>query len=358
MKQVKMGIIGCGVMGSRHAATAAASPLIDLVAVADPVSDRARQLAAQHQVPGVYTDGLELLAAPEVDAVVLALPTRLRDPLVLAAFGQGKHALIEKPVAMNAAALEQMIAARGSLVAGVCSCRFRLLPSAVEMTGFLGTDPLGPIRSVFIRDFSSAPPRPDQEKPAWRLSRDLNGGGILVNWGCYDLDYVLGLLGWRLQPSDVSAQSWTIPPMIASHVPAHSDAETHLAAFIRCTGGEVILYERGEYVPLQTTCKAWEIIGDHGALRLELKPGTGKRIYHDYLDAEQGAISQVIWEGDEEMALIHGWPTQDFAEALLAGRPPATPLEQARVLQQITDAVYHSAAIGSTVTINQSETPR
>lgn len=351
MKRVRVGISGCGVMGGWHAAAAAAADSIELAAVADPVAERARELAGKHRVPGVYGDGRDLIDDEAIDAVVLALPTGLRGPLALAAFERGKHVLVEKPAAMSVEELEGLIAARGSLVAGSCSSRYRFLPSAAAVTDFLRSAPMGPIRSIFIRDFATAKPRPDKEKPAWRLKKDLNGGGIFVNWGCYDLDYVLGVAGWGVEPRQVSAQTWTISPLLASHVPAGSDAETHVVAFVRCAGGAVIHYERAEYIPLHTPACAWEIIGERGALRLTMRPGTGKQIHYDELDAEQGASSRVIWEGDEDGSIIHGRPVQDFAEAIVEGRSPATTLEQALVLQKITDAVYASAESGETVAI-------
>jgi len=43
------------------------------------------------------------------------------------------------------------------------------------------------------------------ERMAWRLSKSLNGGGIMANWGCYVLDYVFGLTGWSIHPERVLA---------------------------------------------------------------------------------------------------------------------------------------------------------
>ena len=51
---------------------------------------------------------------------------------------------------------------------------------------------------------------PKNPPPAWRLRRDQNGGGILVNWGCYDLDYLFGLLDFRLTPRVALARTWPI----------------------------------------------------------------------------------------------------------------------------------------------------
>lgn len=348
MKRIRMGIVGCGVIGSRHAAAAAAAEHIELTAVADVATERAAEIAGRFGVPNVYADGQALLSGKQVDAVVLALPTALRTPLAFAAFEQGLHVLLEKPVAMHTAELDRLIAARGSLVAACASSRFRFLPSAVAVTDFLKTDPLGELRSIFFRAFSPAQPLPEKPKPAWRLRLDLNGAGILGNWGCYDLDYLLGITGWRLRPLQVLAQTWPIAPELRAHVPQGADAETHAIGWVRCAEGVILHFERAEYVPLVTS-QVWEIIGTKGALRLHMTPSRNKQLFHDALDDAQGTRTTTLWTGDDDGTIVHARPVLDFADAIIEGRAPATTLEQARVIQQITDAVYASSASGRIV---------
>lgn len=351
MRKLKLGVIGCGAMGVRHVATAQASDCIEVVAVADAIGDRARILAAENGIPGAYEGGTELLTDGRVEAVVLALPTALRSPLALEALQRGKHILLEKPVAMNGADLTRLISAKGNLVGACCSSRYRLLPSAEKVTDFLRTGSLGPLRSLVIREFQQASPRSQKEKPPWRLSRSLNGGGILVNWGVYDLDYILGLTGWAFQPRWTLAQAWPIAPVLATHVHPDSDAETHVTGLVRGADGSVLHIERAEYAPLRNE-NAWEIIGTNGALRLQLRPGTRKAIHHDFLDLETGFQSEILWEGDEEGSGVTGSSLLDFARAILDGRPPATTLEQAMVVQKIVDSIYASSAQGRPVSIS------
>ena len=342
VKRIRLGVIGCGVMGKRHAAAAKESEFIDLVAVADRAEDRALELSAEYDVPKVYEDGADLLQDDGVDAVVIALPTFIRSSLALKALQRGKHVLLEKPVAMSVEELKGFIEAKGDRVGACCSSRYRFLPSSQRAAEFLRGDRLGPIRTLSIRFFTPAQPKPEKEKPAWRLSRKINGGGILVNWGCYDLDYMLGLTGWALQPVCVLAQTWPIAPILSSHIPAESDAETHLIATVRCANGTVISIERAEYASTQNH-PVWEIVGTRGSLRMQMTPGEGKKIYHDYLDANEGCQSEVLWEGSEDAAVIHRRPVQDFAEAIVEGRAPATTLEQSLIIQKITDGIYSSA---------------
>ncbi|MEM2914633.1 MAG: Gfo/Idh/MocA family oxidoreductase, partial [Candidatus Bathyarchaeia archaeon] len=200
MKPIGLGIIGCGVIGTRHMLDASESPWIKLVAVADLIEEKARKAAEQFGAKKTYFSGDDLLDDPEVDAVVLAFPTKGRTRLGLQAFAKGKHVLTEKPVAMNSDEVRQLIAARGDLIAGCCSCRFRLNESAEKATDFIKSGGLGDLRALYCRVFNAAGEKPKITPPEWRLKKELNGGGILVNWGCYDMDYLLGLTSWSLKP--------------------------------------------------------------------------------------------------------------------------------------------------------------
>jgi len=347
---VRLGVIGCGVIGQHHLKAAKASSLIEVVAVADVREDALRQTAADFGVPTTYKSGNALLKDPRVEAVILAMPTASRTKLALKAFARGKHVLTEKPVAMNAREVKKLIAARGNLTAGCCSSRMRFLPTNEAAANFIASGALGTIRTVQCRCLVPDAGPPKSPPPAWRLIRSLNGGGILMNWGCYDLDYLLGICGWKLKPQWVLAQTWPIAPELLSHVAPGSDAETHFAAIIRCEGGEMISFERGEYCAAQKE-DSWRIVGTKASLRLVMTPGKDKKILADESSPETGVSTRTIAEGGEDWAASHAGPVQDFATAIREGRTPKTSLEQALIVQQVSDAIYSSAAKGKAVVI-------
>ena len=102
MEPVKLGVVGCGVIGPSHLRTAVNSSLIDLVAVADLIEGNRQRAIEQFQPKKVYNNSNNLLDDEEIGAVVLAFPTQYRTQVALEAFSKGKHVLTEKPVAMNA----------------------------------------------------------------------------------------------------------------------------------------------------------------------------------------------------------------------------------------------------------------
>ena len=347
---LRVGIIGCGTIGAAHAQAAAASDQIELAAVADVQRPLAERTAAAYAVGTVYSSGAELLADARVEAVVLALPASFRIELGMQALRAGKHLLTEKPVARSADEVRRLISVQGDRVAACCSSRFHFLESTRTVTDWIDRGKLGALRLLRCRAITPAGPAPQTPAPAWRLSRELNGGGILVNWGSYDLDYLLGISGWRLRPQTVLAQSWSVPSTFADTVAPESDAETHIAGLVRCADGIALTYERGEYAAAQAET-SWEVIGEAGSLRLWMTPAQEKEILYYEGDRANGTTTQTLWTGSESYMDIHRALLEDFATAVRTGRPPKTTLAQALVVQQITDAMYRSAETGEAVEV-------
>ena len=105
---MRFGLIGAGAIGKIRADAIAKSPVCELVAVADLDEGRARAAA-----PGAryYSDANDLIAANDVDAIIISTPPPLHEPLAVAAAKAGKHVLVEKPMAATPDACERMIAA-------------------------------------------------------------------------------------------------------------------------------------------------------------------------------------------------------------------------------------------------------
>lgn len=359
---IRLGLVGCGVIGRVHLRVSQSIADAQFVAVCDVREEAAREAAAQSDILAVYTDPATLFSDPNVDAVVLALPANLRTALGVQALQCGKHLLTEKPVAMNAHEVKQLIAARdrsskpnAPLVAACTSSRLRFLPSAQAITQFVASGALGELRVVRCRDVIAAGEPPTQPPPAWRLSKSLNGGGILMNWGCYDLDYLFGITGWQIRPRRVMGRVWTNAPAYAAYAAPDSDAETHVTLFAQCDGGIALTYERGEFMTTATD-EIWQLIGTRGALRMNMKPAVGKQVWFDRV-GPRGTISEVIWQGDEDWATQHRGPLADFVAAIRDRRAPATALEQALLIQTLTDAVYRSAETNTCVDVDIEHMP-
>lgn len=109
---INIGIIGSGRAGMIHARNfARLIPGAGVVAVSDPVAEV--RAAAGLELGGVaeYADYQALLADPKVQAVLIAAPTVLHAEIAEAAARHGKHIFCEKPMAMDSAECDRMIAA-------------------------------------------------------------------------------------------------------------------------------------------------------------------------------------------------------------------------------------------------------
>ena len=342
MQTVRVGVIGCGVQGMKHAKVAADEAGMQLAAVADLQSELAEKLGQEHGAQTIYDDSDKLLADDNVDAVAIALPTGVRTAVALKALKAGKHVLLEKPVAMNAEEVHQMIEARGdALTVGVCSSRYRFTSSAQAAKKIIDGGALGELRALHFRGM--APDKgPKSKLPPWRVSRTLNGGGYWVNWACYDLDYLLGLTGWSLKPKHVLAQTFPIAEHLPRRVAEGSDAEEHALALVQCENGTALNLERGECVSIDCGSK-WQIIGSKASLRLDMLGMEQNQVILDRTHPDEALSTEVAWEGDNDAWKVQSGPLIDLADAIREGRPPMTSLENALVMQQITDAIYESA---------------
>lgn len=339
-QKLRIGYVGCGVIGQVYMEAAQSVPYIHSAAVADTIESSAKFAAAKFGIPGVYTDAETMFADPEVDAVVLALPAIARTELAIRAFRAGKHVLTEKPVARNADEVRRMIEEKGSLVAGCASSRTRLLDSALVVADQLAKGRLGQLRVMRCRWHSSAVAKPEVMPPLWRFSKEVNGGGNLANLGTYMLDYFLGITGWTLEPESVLARTWTIPDTFAGHVPEGSDGEMLTTAFVRFKNGPVLTIEQGEHY-VGGRVHECQIIGTDGSMSFPVVPTLSRVVLNQYADGQ--VTEQVLWEGRENFGTVHERVLADFAEAVLYGRQPSTSLEQALIVQKLIDGIYLSS---------------
>jgi len=106
---LRVGVIGVGVMGSNHARVLAEMPGVRLAGVADPDRKQAHFVGTTLGCPAVST--VEELLERGVDAVSIAAPTHLHRTIALACIERGVHVLVEKPIASSVAEGEDIIVA-------------------------------------------------------------------------------------------------------------------------------------------------------------------------------------------------------------------------------------------------------
>src|SRR5438132_13492749 len=111
MDSVGVGIIGSQFIAELHAEAFKRVPDAHVVAVASPSPGHAEAFAAKHRIPRWFTDYQDLLGLPEVQIVSLCLPNALHCQATIDAAQAGKHVICEKPLCLNLAEADRMIAA-------------------------------------------------------------------------------------------------------------------------------------------------------------------------------------------------------------------------------------------------------
>ncbi|MHA7222808.1 Gfo/Idh/MocA family oxidoreductase [Arthrobacter sp. RHLT1-20] len=109
---VHIGLIGSGWMGAFHAESIARRvPGAELAAIADPNVESAAALASVLGAGKVSADAADILADPEIDAVIIASPARFHASLIGQAAAAGKHVFCEKPAGLGLDELDAALAA-------------------------------------------------------------------------------------------------------------------------------------------------------------------------------------------------------------------------------------------------------
>jgi predicted dehydrogenase len=116
MRTLGVGVLGVGDMGRRHAENIRRLvPEARLLAVADPATARAREVAAELEIEHAFSSLEDMLALKEIDCVVIAAPDKFHGQAIRTAAAAGKDILSEKPIALKLAdalaALEAVAAA-------------------------------------------------------------------------------------------------------------------------------------------------------------------------------------------------------------------------------------------------------
>jgi predicted dehydrogenase len=137
-----------------------------------------------------YRDPQAALAGADIDAVDICLPTNLHAETALAALRAGKHALVEKPMALDGASADRMAAeaeASGRILMTAHVLRF--VPAYAALRGAVKEDGLGPARTAVFRRQCAAP-----GWGGWLLDPAQSGGGVF-DLLIHDVDFCLHLFG-------------------------------------------------------------------------------------------------------------------------------------------------------------------
>ncbi|MDQ0471952.1 Gfo/Idh/MocA family protein [Labrys wisconsinensis] len=181
MTKTRWGILSTALIGTGKVIPGIQrSRTAEVTAIASRDLGRAKAAAAELGIPRAYGSYAELLADPDIEAVYNPLPNHLHVPLTLEAVAAGKHVLCEKPIGLDTADAERLLALpQDRLVMEAFMVRFH--PQWLAAREAARSGALGEVRAIqcFFSYFNDDPQN-------IRNMADIGGGGIL-DIGCYPI---------------------------------------------------------------------------------------------------------------------------------------------------------------------------
>ena len=190
MDQLRIGIVGVGVMGKLHAKFISEDQNKDfrLGAVCDIDRARAEEIAGLWNVPA-YTDAQAMFDSGRVDAVIVATPHYWHPVLTIRAARARLHVLCEKPIASTVGPARSAVAeCRKRRVALGVMFQYRTRATMIKMKQMVDGGELGDIFRVSMICSAWYRTQHYYNSGAWRGTWDGEGGGVLLNQAPHSLD--------------------------------------------------------------------------------------------------------------------------------------------------------------------------
>ncbi len=214
--KIKLAVIGCGRIARQgHLPYLKNHPRARVAAAVDVSESNTKSVCREAGIPNAYDDAEKMFAAEKPDGVLICTPNWAHKPLTLMAAEHGAHVFCEKPMAVNAAECEDMIAACGKAGVNLQIGMVKRFDAGFVRARKMARDGrLGRVSQIYASYLNPPPPRLDgpvfktAEKWAarlgvdlmasmglWRMTDERTGGGQLLEMGTHLLDLFFYFLG-------------------------------------------------------------------------------------------------------------------------------------------------------------------
>ncbi|WP_308637402.1 Gfo/Idh/MocA family protein [Paenibacillus silvisoli] len=326
---MKVVVLGCGAMGSVHAAAFSRMPDVTLAAVCDIEIERADRLATKFGT-ACYASFESMMEAEDADVVSIALPTPLHKPYVLKAAALGKHVICEKPIAPTLEDADEMLAAcRANNVRLFIGHVVRFFPEYADMRSRIEAGAIGTVGVAHAKRIGSHP----GDATPWYLDREASGG-VIMDLMIHDIDYMRSLFG---DVKSVYALNRTGPSLdyalVTLRFHAHS-AIAHLESHWGYPG------------PFTT---AAEFAGTSGVLRYDSSASSSLQIRRTEAAAAEKKVQvpqSPTYRDPYYLELTH------FIACIRSGEEPIVTAEDAKKAVEVARAAIRSAETGQVIRLD------
>ena len=333
MDRVRVAILGSGVIARYHARACRAAPNVELLAAANWRPESLARFAQEWSIACTTTDFQEIADDPGVDAVIICLPNSLHQAETERMLRAGKHVLVEKPMAMNAAQAQEMVRAaeeaKRFLMVGHM-WRFDVEVNWLQRAIAAGV--MGDIvktKGYAIHPAGTGP-------MGWFVEKEKAGGGVVMDMGIHAVDTARFLLGEPL------------PVKVYAHI------GTRYSAYdVEDEAAFVVHWDNGAYSLIETA--GWQPFAEapEGAAQVWGTQGYGRTFptqLHLSIAGAAGIFAPTFPQRIEQC----DWPmyarqVEHFADCIREGRQPKPGGAEGLLMMRVMDAVYESARSGQAV---------
>ena len=334
---LKLALIGCGRISSRHLDVIAALPEVRLAGVCDVRRDRADAAAAKSGAPSFH-DHLEMLRALKPDIVTVATESGAHARVAIDAAPFTRHVIVEKPMALTLESADRMIEACEHAGAGlhvVQQNRFNrpvaLLRRAL-LAGRFGKLVMGTVRVRWCRTQAY------YDQDAWRGTWK-DDGGVFTNQASHHVD----LLQWMLGPVE-SVQAYCATRLV------DIETEDTGVAIFRFASGALGIVEATTATRPKDLEGSLSILGEKGSVVIG---GFAVNRIDTWSFAEPGPEDELVAESSTNPPTVYGFGHHEFYRDVLAsiaaGRRPMLDGVEGRKSLELITALYEAAFTGREV---------
>lgn len=226
----RIGILGASWIASKAVIEPASQVKQAVVhGIATREKNRAFQFSAEHNISEVFEDYTALIESDNIDVVYVGLPPSHHARWAIAALQAGKNVICEKPIAMNSAEANAMLAAasesHGRLIEAFHTA---FHPSFVACKAWVKSGAIGQVKSM--KAHFNIPLEDDGFRNQYRPE---SGGGSFMDMGCYPLQWVDAMAGGDV--SEISAKADLTSSGVDGRMVANLRFDNGVIAKISCS---------------------------------------------------------------------------------------------------------------------------
>jgi len=332
------------------------NPDVEVVAVCDIIRERAEKAAQKHNIPYVFEDYKDLIALEDLDLVDICTPNKYHSIIAVDALNAGKNVMCEKPDAMNYEEVLKMKEAyerSGKLLMVMRNNRFTAESAFVKK--FVEDGKMG---EIYYAKCGWVRRRGIPGKGGWFTTKELSGGGPLIDLGVHMMDLTIWLMGNPRPVSVVGStyskfgQSQTLADSVnAAFGDAKEDGiynvEDLATGYIKFDNGATMTVEFSWAENIERENRYYELMGTKA----------GARWHSSYFDSklsifseEQGITTDLQpnfkKSGKREQ---HAGNLDHVVDCLLGRAKPIFVPQQGVDMIRIITAIYESAETGKEI---------